>query len=751
MLQLWLHETRAAHSVVLTGIPDYAPEMTSMKRLLLLLLSTALLSPIDGPNAVRAQSAPAPAPVAAKAAAPSLDAQLAAIEKAIDAKRQELGIPGVSIAIVKDDRVVYVKGLGLRNVEKKLPVTPETLFAIGSSTKAFTAMSVVMSADDGKLSLEDAPKKYLPFFKLQDPEADAKITIRDLLSHRSGLNRTDLAWITGKLSRDEIIQVAARSKPTAKLGEKFQYQNVMFMAAGEIVGRVQGTPWESFVTRRILRPLGMTRTVWTIKAMQASKDHSLGYNYNFATKELKMLPTRDIETMAAAGGINSSAKEMAEWVRLMLGGGVRDGKRLVSEKGFEQIVAPQMKIAGTTAYGLGWFLRDWQGHKVVEHGGNIDGFNAQVALMPDQKLGFVLLTNVTASPLGNFAMETIWSNIVGSTDTAAAAGTPADAATAVAPRAPTGTVTEDLIGQYTGPGGAGRCDVEKVDGKISLVVAGQPPYALQPISKDVFSLANLPPAFEITFKRDGASAVTGFSIKQPQGTFEFTRAVSEPVGITVDELMAKHIEAMGGEAAIRSRTSSEATVEINLENQGLTGTGTVWSKAPAMAASDLRLEAFGKTIATIRNYFDGESGGEQISFAPESTLTGKRLQDVKVEGRFYEPLEWKTLYTKVVVARKQKVGDEDCYVVVKTPPSGNAITEYYSTKTFMVVRRESVEWDDTTNSGMPSTVMFEDYRMADGVMMPFRVTVSNVANGNVVLTTKAVRTNVAIPDSVFRK
>lgn len=132
-------------------------------------------------------------------------------------------------------------------------------------------------------------------------------------------------------------------------------------------------------------------------------------------------------------------------------------------------------------------------------------------------------------------------------------------------------------------------------------------------------------------------------------------------------------------------------------------------------------------------------------------MTGKRLEDVKVEGRFYEPLEWKTLYTKVVVARKQKVGDEDCYVVVKTPPSGNAITEYYSTKTFMVVRRESVEWDDTTNSGMPSTVMFEDYRMADGVMMPFRVTVSNVANGNVVLTTKAVRTNVAIPDSVFRK
>ncbi len=722
-----------------------------MKRALLLFLSAAMVLPLSTPGPAFGQSAPAP--TVAKAAAPSLDAQLAAIEKAIDARRQELGIPGVSLAIVKDDRIVYIKGLGLRNVEKNLPVTADTLFAIGSSTKAFTAMSVVMSADDGKLSLDDAPKKYLPFFKLQDPDADARITIRDLLSHRSGLNRTDLAWITGKLNRLEIIEVAARAKPAAKLGEKFQYQNVMFLAAGEIVARVQKAPWESFVTSRILKPLGMNRTVWTVRQMQASKDHALGYSYNFATKELKNLPTRDIETMAAAGGINSSAREMAEWVRLMLGGGVRDGKRFVSEKGFEQLVAPHITIGGTTAYGLGWFLRDWQGHKVVEHGGNIDGFNAQVALLPDQKLGFVLLTNVTASPLGNFAMETIWSNLAGTRDVAAAPAAPADATTgaSTAPKAPTGTVTEDLIGQYAGPGGSGRIEVEKVDGKISLVVPGQPPYALQPISKDVFSLANLPPAFEITFKRDPAGAVAGFSIKQPQGTFEFTRTVSEPVGITIEDLMAKHVEALGGEAAIRSRTSSEATIDIDFENQGLAGTGTVWTKAPNLAGSDFRLVAFGKTIATIRNYFDGSAGGEQVSFAPETTLSGKRLEDAKVESAFYEPLEWKTLYSKIVVARKQKVGDEECYVVVKTPPSGNAITDYYSTKSFMIVRRESITWDDTTNTGIPSTVTFSDYRKVDGLMAPYRVTIANAGNGNIVITTKTVKTNVDVPDSVFRK
>ncbi len=173
-----------------------------------------------------------------------VSAQLATIEAKVEARRKELGIPGMSLAIVKDDKVIYLKGLGLKDFEKKVAVTPDTQFAIGSATKAFTALSVLMSQDQGKLSLDDSPKKYLPYFKMFDPDADKNILIRDLLSHSSGLNRTDLAMITGRLSRSELIQVAAQARPTAKLREKFQYQNIMFAAAGEIVAQVQKTPWE---------------------------------------------------------------------------------------------------------------------------------------------------------------------------------------------------------------------------------------------------------------------------------------------------------------------------------------------------------------------------------------------------------------------------------------------------------------------------------------------------------------------------
>src|SRR5205085_6345549 len=337
------------------------------------------------PNAATTQHVAAPAP--------DLAAQLAALERAVDDRRQALGIPGVALGIVKDDQVIYLKGLGLKDIEHNLPVTPNTLFAIGSATKAFTAMTMVMSADDHKLSLDDSPKKFLPYFRLRDPAADAQITIRDLLCHRSGLNRTDLALATGKLTREEIIRVAGLAKPAAKLREKFLYQNVMYTAAGEVAARANSMAWEQLVTTRILQPLGMKATVLAINDMQKSADFALGYEYDQATKETRRLQMINLDTIAPAGAINSSARDMTQWLRLLLGGRSFAGQRLVSEQGLNELFTKQIGIAPGVDYGLGWFLREWQGHKVIDHGGVIDGYNAMIALMPDQHLGLVMLSN----------------------------------------------------------------------------------------------------------------------------------------------------------------------------------------------------------------------------------------------------------------------------------------------------------------------------------------------------------------------
>src|SRR5438128_8967142 len=306
----------------------------------------------------------------AATAAPDLSARLAAVEKAIDHQRQELGIPGMSLVIVKDDKVIYMKGLGVKDFEHNVPVTPDTLFAIGSSSKAFTAMAAVMSADEGKLSLDDSPKKFLPYFTLSDPDAAAKVTLRDLLCHRSGLNRTDLAMVTGVLNREELIRVVGTAKPTAKFGEKFQYQNIMYTAAGEAVARAQKSTWDKVMAEKIFTPLGMKASVTTDAAMQKSPDFSYGYEYNATTKQTRRLPMREIPAAAPAGAINSNARDMAQWLRLMLGAGVIDGKRLISEKGFNELITKQMNVAGNVDYGLGWFLNQWDGHKVAQQGGN---------------------------------------------------------------------------------------------------------------------------------------------------------------------------------------------------------------------------------------------------------------------------------------------------------------------------------------------------------------------------------------------
>ena len=372
-----------------------------------------------------------------------LASRLARIEREVEEKRKELGVPGVALAIVKDDEVILQKGFGLRDVERNLPVTADTLFAIGSSTKSFTAMAAVISQDHGKLSLDDSPKKYLPSFKLQDPEADTMITVRDLLLHRSGLNISDFVWFPGVLNRGDLIKLAGLAKPTAKLREKFQYQNIGYTAAGEVVARANGTTWERFIEERIFRPLGMTSSHASIRQMARARDHATGYSVE--DKVATMVDLRDLsslEGLAPAGAINSNVKDMSQWVRLMLASGTFEGKRIVSERGFNDIVRKQMPVGGDlpfdASYGLGWLISDRNGHPLISHAGGVPGFNAMVEVVPDQRLGFVVLVNA-ASPLDEVITDLVLDIMVGKPESptasagSAAQGEPAkNAATAAA-------------------------------------------------------------------------------------------------------------------------------------------------------------------------------------------------------------------------------------------------------------------------------------------------------------------------------
>src|SRR5205814_880943 len=276
-----------------------------------------------------------------------------------------------------------------RDVEKHLPATPQTRFAIGSCTKAFTTMLAAMAADEGKFSLDDSPKKFLPYFKLNDPDLERHLVLRDRFCHRTGMGPTDMLWYTGVLNREEVIRAAGAATPTAKLRQKWQYQNVMYSAGGECVAKALGMSWEDAIAQRIFKPLGMSGSDTSVREMQRSPDFSRGYDIDLDTHDARLLPTRDLTNCAPAGAINSSAEDMAKWLRFLLNGGAVDGKRLVSEQRFDQLITRLVPLGPSSGYALGWLISEWQGHAIVSHAGGIDGFNSYVALMPDRKLGYV--------------------------------------------------------------------------------------------------------------------------------------------------------------------------------------------------------------------------------------------------------------------------------------------------------------------------------------------------------------------------
>lgn len=484
-------------------------------------------------------------------------ARLAAIEERAEKRRSELGIPGMSLVIVKDDEVIYSKGLGYKDLEKKVPVTADTQFPIASATKAFTGLSVLMTAEDGKFSLTDPPKKVLPYFKMADPETDKNITIRDLLTHSSGLTRTDLAMITGRLTRQELIRVVGEAKPDAKLGEKFGYQNIMYAAAGEAVAEAQKMPWERFVPERIFKPLGMTNSSMTAADMQKAKDFAFGYNYNTDTKEHIRVPFREITDTAPAGSINSSANDMAKWLRFAMNRGKVGDKQLISDASFAEWIKPHMKVTptGSVGYGLGWFIQTWNGMTVIQHGGNIDGFTSLVGFVPEKRLGFALLMNVGNAPLGNELMDVIWDRML--RDPASTPKLTADE-------------MQKLAGKYNLTPTV-EIDVSIKEGKLVMTLPGQPPYTLEPTGPRKFKPAGLPDGFAANFS-PAAGQAAELELVQPGRTSKAPRAGTEPAKTASDagtnpakELVGKY-DAPGAARLIELK-EADGKVTFNIPGQ----------------------------------------------------------------------------------------------------------------------------------------------------------------------------------------
>jgi len=282
-------------------------------------------------------------------------------------------------------------------------------------------------------------------------------------------------------------------------------------------------------------------------------------------------------------------------------------------------------------------------------------------------------------------------------------------------------------------------------------VPGQPPYPLTEAEKNKLRSPNLPDAYWIDVTRDEKGDVAGIVINQPEGRFTFNRVKTAETLMSVDDLLARMIEAYGGEASLRKHNSSTTKVEVDFENQGVQGEGVISARAPNLTASDIRLTALNKQIGTVVSYFDGNSGGETLSFGPDEIYSGKRLEDIRTGSDFYDVLNWKKNYNSIVVKRMAKIGDDDAYVVQRKCEKGTPVTDYVSAKSFLVLKRDLVISSETAGIELPQTEVFSDYRSVDGVMVPFKIVSNNIANGDVVLRVKELKFDQPMPDSVFKK
>ena len=356
--------------------------------------------------------------------AQSLDDKLKEIDAYAEKTRQDWNVPGIAVAIVKDDKVVFAKGYGVRELGKPEKVDENTLFAIASNSKAFTTASLAILIDEKKLSWDDKVVKYLPEFQLYNPYVTSELTVRDLVSHRSGLDTFsgDLLWYETTYSADEILRRVRFLKPKSSFRSQFGYQNLMFIAAGRIVEKVSGKTWAQFVSEKILQPLGMTNTETSIKQFKTGDNVAMPHNESGG--QLRVVHYGNVDGAAAAAGLNSSVSDVAKWLRLQLGRGKFEGRQIFSEAQSWQmhqpaVLLPISKSASEfnptrhfNAYGLGWSLWDYHGRKVVSHGGGLDGMISQTAMIPEENLGLVVLTN-SETPVNSIMQNKILDTMLG--------------------------------------------------------------------------------------------------------------------------------------------------------------------------------------------------------------------------------------------------------------------------------------------------------------------------------------------------
>ncbi|MCU1240917.1 MAG: hypothetical protein JWO71_1643 [Candidatus Acidoferrum typicum] len=460
---------------------------------LLFLLAAAVLSPAQGTNT----------------AAPS-SSKLQGLDTLANQAMKQWKVPGVAIAVVQDGKVIYAKGYGYRDVEKKLPVTTATLFPIGSISKSFTALTFAILKDEGKVDWDQPVRSYLPEFEMNDVVASDRATPRDLFSHRTGLPRHDLVWYSSDFSRDDMVGRLRYLKPNKSFRSTYQYNNLTVMTMGYLEGKLTGLGWEGAIRQRIFAPLGMTHSNLSVQEIEKTDDHALPYELK--KEVVTKVPFHNIDAIGPAGSINSSVDDMSHYLTFQLGDGKYGGKKIVEESDLREMHSPQTAIPdpppafslpglGHFSYGLAWVVTSYRGHNLVWHNGGIDGFYALLTMLPDDHIGVVVLTNLAHGQTPEVLAYNVYDRLLGlepmpwfdrfkeldakgkTEEDQAKKNKPTDRKTGTHPS----HNLSDYAGEYENPG-YGKIKVAQKENALELSVNKLGPWPVENYHYDVFQV-----------------------------------------------------------------------------------------------------------------------------------------------------------------------------------------------------------------------------------------------------------------------
>jgi CubicO group peptidase (beta-lactamase class C family) len=329
---------------------------------------------------------------------------------------------GFAVAVVEKNKVIYAKGFGYRDFEQKTPITPNTSFAIGSCTKAFTSSLVGILQKDGKVEYDKPVTTYLANLRFANKDLTNNITIRDMMCHRTGLPRHDLSWYLNPTSRDSLLSRLEYLEPSAEIRQRWQYNNWMFFLQGYLTEKLTSSTWEDNVKSKIFEPLGMKNSFFSVKDFSKQAEPAKGHELK-KDSIITVMDYYNIDEMGPAGSINSSVLDMAKWVQMWINGGKYEGKEVLPASYVSEAMSSQMIIGAglpnkeypdvhLSNYGFGWFLSSYKGHYRVEHGGNINGFSANTSFFPSDSVGIVVLVNQNGSPVPTIVRNIISDRIL---------------------------------------------------------------------------------------------------------------------------------------------------------------------------------------------------------------------------------------------------------------------------------------------------------------------------------------------------